>query len=49
MIAADPQQLFDIVADPAMHPVIDGSGTRAGGARRRTRRGWRSARSSAWT
>ncbi len=26
-IAADPQQLFDIVADPAMHPVIDGSGS----------------------
>ncbi|HEY2984278.1 MAG TPA: hypothetical protein VGJ38_09015 [Jatrophihabitantaceae bacterium] len=27
MITADPQTLFDIVADPAMHPVIDGSGT----------------------
>ena len=27
VIAADPQRLFDIVADPAMHPVIDGSGT----------------------
>lgn len=27
VIAADPQQLFDIVADPAMHPQIDGSGT----------------------
>jgi hypothetical protein len=26
-IAADPQKLFDIVADPAMHPVIDGSGS----------------------
>jgi Polyketide cyclase / dehydrase and lipid transport len=26
-IAADPQKLFDIVADPAMHPKIDGSGT----------------------
>jgi hypothetical protein len=26
-IAAEPQQLFDIIADPAMHPVIDGSGT----------------------
>jgi Polyketide cyclase / dehydrase and lipid transport len=26
-IAADPQRLFDIVADPAMHPVIDGSGS----------------------
>jgi uncharacterized protein YndB with AHSA1/START domain len=24
-IAADPQTLFDIVADPAQHPVIDGS------------------------
>jgi hypothetical protein len=38
VIAADPQQLFDIVADPAMHPVIDGSGsvraTRAGGPAR---------------
>lgn len=27
VIAAEPQQLFDIVADPAMHPVIDGSGS----------------------
>ena len=27
VIAATPQQLFDIVADPAMHPVIDGSGS----------------------
>lgn len=27
VIAADPQRLFDIVADPAMHPVMDGSGT----------------------
>jgi hypothetical protein len=27
VIAADAQQLFDIVADPAQHPVIDGSGT----------------------
>ncbi|WP_375481321.1 SRPBCC family protein [uncultured Jatrophihabitans sp.] len=27
VIPAEPQQLFDIVADPAMHPVIDGSGT----------------------
>ena len=27
VIAADPQQLFDIVADPAMHPRIDGSGS----------------------
>lgn len=27
VIAAAPQRLFDIVADPAMHPVIDGSGT----------------------
>jgi uncharacterized protein YndB with AHSA1/START domain len=27
VIAADPQQLFDIVADPAQHPVIDGSGS----------------------
>jgi polyketide cyclase/dehydrase/lipid transport protein len=26
-IAADAQRLFDIVADPAMHPVIDGSGS----------------------
>ncbi len=26
-IAADSQRLFDIVADPAMHPVIDGSGS----------------------
>ena len=27
VIAADPQRLFDIVADPAMHPVMDGSGS----------------------
>jgi hypothetical protein len=37
-IPADAQLLFDIVADPAMHPVIDGSGSvravRAGGADR---------------
>jgi hypothetical protein len=26
-ISADAQRLFDIVADPAMHPVIDGSGS----------------------
>ncbi|MGI8760278.1 MAG: SRPBCC family protein [Jatrophihabitantaceae bacterium] len=38
VIAASPQQLFDIVADPAMHPVMDGSGTvrasREGGPQR---------------
>ncbi len=37
-IDTDPQTLFDIVADPAMHPVIDGSGSvkaqRAGGPAR---------------
>jgi uncharacterized protein YndB with AHSA1/START domain len=37
-IAAPPQRLFDIVADPAMHPRIDGSGTvralRTGGPER---------------
>ncbi len=27
VIAATPQQLFDIVANPAMHPVIDGGGS----------------------
>jgi uncharacterized protein YndB with AHSA1/START domain len=27
LIAADRQRLFDIVADPAQHPVIDGSGS----------------------
>jgi hypothetical protein len=27
IIAADRQALFDLVADPAMHPVIDGSGS----------------------
>lgn len=26
-IPADAQALFDVLADPAMHPVIDGSGT----------------------
>lgn len=38
VIAAPAQALFDVVADPAMHPVIDGSGTvkavRAGGPAR---------------
>ncbi|MDQ2749240.1 MAG: SRPBCC family protein [Actinomycetota bacterium] len=27
VIAAEPQQLFDIVADPSMHVAMDGSGT----------------------
>jgi hypothetical protein len=27
VIAADPQRLFDIVADPSMHVAMDGSGT----------------------
>lgn len=27
VINADPQKLFDIIADPAMHPKIDGSGS----------------------
>ncbi len=27
VIAADRQKLFDLVADPANHPLIDGSGT----------------------
>jgi hypothetical protein len=27
VIAADPQTLFDIIADPSMHPEIDGSGS----------------------
>jgi len=27
IIATEPQRLFDIIADPAMHPVIDGSGS----------------------
>jgi hypothetical protein len=27
VIAATPQQLFDIIANPAMHPVVDGSGS----------------------
>jgi uncharacterized protein YndB with AHSA1/START domain len=30
VIAAERQTLFDIVADPAQHPVIDGSGTVTG-------------------
>jgi hypothetical protein len=38
IIAAEPQRIFDIVADPAMHPVMDGSGTvratRGGGPQR---------------
>jgi len=38
IIAAEPQRIFDIVADPAMHPVMDGSGTvrasRSGGPQR---------------
>ena len=32
VIAADRQALFDLVADPRMHPVIDGSGTVTGAA-----------------
>jgi hypothetical protein len=27
VIAASPQHIFDLLADPAMHPLIDGSGT----------------------
>ena len=27
VIAADRQEIFDLIADPAMHPVIDGSGS----------------------
>ena len=27
VIAAEPQELFDVVADPSLHHVIDGSGT----------------------
>lgn len=27
VIPAPPERIFDLVADPAMHPVIDGSGT----------------------
>ena len=27
VIAAPPQKIFDILADPKMHPVIDGGGT----------------------
>ena len=27
VIAADRQRTFDVLADPARHPVIDGSGT----------------------
>jgi uncharacterized protein YndB with AHSA1/START domain len=30
VIAADRQTIFDVIADPAMHPVIDGSGTVGG-------------------
>ncbi|MEV6898184.1 SRPBCC family protein [Amycolatopsis sp. NPDC051372] len=31
VVAASPEQLFDLLADPANHPLIDGSGTvRAG-------------------
>ncbi len=26
-IAATPEQVFDVLADPTLHPVIDGSGT----------------------
>lgn len=37
LIAADSQRLFDLVADPTMHPVIDGSGSVRGvaGSRRK--------------
>jgi hypothetical protein len=30
VIAADRQAIFEVVADPALHPVIDGSGTVGG-------------------
>ncbi len=43
VIAADRQTLFDVIADPSMHPVIDGSGTvrevRTGGPPRLDRKG----------
>ncbi len=37
LIGADAQRLFDLVADPTMHPVIDGSGSVRGikGGRRK--------------
>jgi hypothetical protein len=47
-IAADRQALFDVLADPAMHPVIDGSGTVRGPARS-TPTGSRSVAGSGWT
>ena len=27
VIAADPESIFDVLADPAKHPIIDGSGS----------------------
>ena len=30
LIRAEPQRIFDVLADPAQHPVIDGSGTVTG-------------------
>ena len=32
-IAADPQRIFDVLADPSLHPLIDGSGSVRSGAR----------------
>jgi len=41
LIACDAQRLFDLVADPTMHPVIDGSGSvrNVSGSRRKLRLG----------
>ena len=30
VIAAPPQEIFEVLADPARHPIIDGSGTLVG-------------------
>ena len=47
VIAAEPDAIFAVLADPAMHRVIDGSGTvRSPSA---TPSGCRSGRSSRWT
>lgn len=48
IVATTPEKIFGLLADPAQHPLIDGSGTvRAPQAGARTDS--RSARSSAWT
>ena len=46
-IAATPEAIFEVLATPALHSVIDGSDT-VKGAQPRGPNGWPWVRSSAW-